>query len=219
MRRPFFARCEPRGRADRVVRPYMVQCKSIGEYVTRCHLHRRRFASVFAWQLASLGDLLPYRRRVVRCGKVTFVCWPERLILVLAVVLRQECTPRLQRLFSPHSFLARQKRMGRRRHVCGVTASYRMPVHADNPSVKTCGFATSPYTGEALGRTESSAPFLTNSNALRLCLRAFVISFAPAKWDAAASDTARANSRHPAPDVSQCRACAGSNGAYASPPG
>ena len=154
----FFARCEPRGRADRVVRPYKLLCKSPGECVTRCHLHRRRFASVFAWQLASLGDLLPYRRRVVRCGKVTFVCWPERLILVLAVVLRQECTPRLQRLFSPHSFLARQKRMGRRRHVCGVTASYRMPVHADNPSVKTCGFATSPCTGEALGRTESSAP-------------------------------------------------------------
>ena len=145
---------------------------------------------------------------------------------------------------------------------------YRMPVHADNPSVKTCGFATSPCTGEALGRTESSAPTecskikstgrqhlplhdatklraradrvvrpygcgdnrehgrtessaptRTATNALRQRLRAFVISFAPAKWDAAASDTARANSRHPAPDVSRCRVCAGSYGAYASPPG
>ena len=39
--------------------------------------------------------------------------------------------------------------MGRRQHSCGITAFYRMSV-ADNPSGKTCGFATSPCTGEAL---------------------------------------------------------------------
>ena len=99
---------------------------------------------------------------------------------------------------------------------------YRILPHAgacQQPLRQNLRFCHLPLHRGGFGRTESSAPTRTATNALRLCLRAFVISFAPAKWDAAASDTARANSRHPAPDVSRCRACAGSYGACASPPG
>ena len=60
------------------------------------------------------------------------------------------CTPHPKRLFLP-TFSGKTEKVGLRSYSCGITAFYRMPVHANNPSVKTCGFATSPCTGEALG--------------------------------------------------------------------
>ena len=126
--------------------PLRVQCKSPGECVTRCHSHRSRFTPVLAWQLASLGELSPYRRRVVRYGKVTFVWWPQRSILVLAVMLRQGAPRVLAPLFAYFFWQDRKSRSAKQQ-----LRYYRILPHTDNPSVKTCGFATSPCTGEALG--------------------------------------------------------------------
>ena len=146
--------------------PLRVQCKSPGECVIRCHSHRSRFTPVLAWQRLSLLSVVPIQaaRSSMRKGDLrVLAAMPDSGAHRHA---EAERTPRPKRLFSPHSFLARQKRMGRRRHSCGITAFYRMSV-ADNPFVKTCGFATSPCTGEALGG-QSRPPLNQSASPVRL---------------------------------------------------
>ena len=63
------------------------------------------------------------------------------------VVLRQAAPRVLAPLFSPF-FSGKTEKNGPPE---AQLRYYRILPHADNPSVKTCGFATSPCTGEALG--------------------------------------------------------------------
>ena len=138
------------------IRPYKLLCKSPGECVGALCFFRQSIYLRSCAATSFIGRAVLYRRRVVRYGKVTPVCWPQRSILVLAVMLRQNAPRVLAPLFSPF-FSGKTEKNGppeaRLRY-------YRMSV-ADNPSVKTCGFATSPCTGEALGG--QSRPPLQNT--------------------------------------------------------
>ena len=175
--------------------PLRVQCKSPGECVGALCIIRQSIHLCYSVAAAPIGRAVLYRRRVVRCGEVTVVWWPERSILVLAVMLRQKAPRVSSASFCPiepkckpaQAFAfwrgraaewtrpaacggartMKLARTSRRRHSCGITAFYRMPVHANNPSVKTCGFATSPCTGEALGG-QSRPPLNQSASPVRL---------------------------------------------------
>ncbi len=69
--------------------PLRVQCKSPGECVGALCIIRQSIHLCYSVAAAPIGRAVLYRRRVVRCGEVTVVWWPERSILVLAVMLRQ----------------------------------------------------------------------------------------------------------------------------------